>query len=106
MKCYFKISVRLAERGNDGSRGFQPTVEDVRFGGVAERRMNARRGGRSGVATRRGCRSAPNRGLKPTATLTALLRDEEFSSPEGARYDSLSGKRVGCGWRAGAGVVK
>lgn len=89
-------TVRLAERGTDGSRGFQPTVEDVPLGGVAERRMNARRGGRSGVATRRGCGSAPYRGLKPTATVTASLRDEEFPSPEGAQENS-PGQRLGFG---------
>lgn len=88
MKCCSTISARLAERGTDGSRGFEPTVEDVRLGGVAERRMNVGRGGRSGVATRRGCGSAPYRGLKPTATLTPSLRDEHFPSPEGARDDS------------------
>ena len=94
MKCCSTISARLAERGTDGSRGFQPTVDDVGFGGVAERRMNAPRGGRSGVATRRGRGSAPYRGLKPTATVTASLRDEQFPSPEGAEENS-PGQRPG-----------
>ena len=70
-------SARLAERGRDGSRGLQPTVQRVEVR-VAQRRMNwpARRGGRgSSVAPRREILLPPDRGLKPTATVSESLRD-------------------------------
>ena len=74
---YNGLSACLAERGHDGSRGLQPTVQ-AEMDRVAEQRLNwsDRRGGLgSSVAPRREIFPPKNRGLKPTATVSESLRD-------------------------------
>ena len=64
----------LAERGDEGSRGLQPSVQVSRPARVAERRLNIGREF-SSVTLRRGHTVCVHRGLKSTATIVASLRD-------------------------------
>ncbi len=79
-KCAFAPE-RLAERDHDGSRGFQPTVGGERGFCVAQRRSNVDSSDSSGVAPRRGNGITNIRGLKPTATITSSLCDEQQQYP-------------------------
>ena len=86
----------VAERPCDGSRGLQPTGW-VSVGGVAERRLKASSNWavHSDVAPRRKDSAAPIRGLKPTATFGASLREagERFLRPTENIEDQLMAPR-------------